>query len=416
MKAILLTVGDEILIGQIINTNAAWMGEQLHQVGVEVLQMLTISDKWEAIQQGVEYALTHADVVLMTGGLGPTHDDITKNAVAQYLGRELVFHQDLYDQVGQWFAKRGRVMNALNRSQAMVPQGFEILPNPKGTACGLWFEADWKGQPKKLAMMPGVPFEMKVIMEESILPRLAKGESRIIRNKTLLTVGVGESVLAERLGNPADFLPDGVSLAFLPSPKFGVRLRMTVKGDTEHDVSAQLNDLETHIRGRVGQYIYGEGTQTIEEVVGDLLKLQGKTVACAESCTGGHASDRLTDIAGSSAYFMGAIIAYAYEAKEQLLGVNHDDLMQHGAVSEPIAKQMAEGVRRVMKTDYGLAATGIAGPGGATPDKPVGTIWIAVSSEQGTEAHLLRLFNDRILNKEYTTTALLNLLRKKLIS
>ena len=415
MKAILLTIGDEILIGQIINTNAAWMGEHLHQIGVEVEQMLTIGDGWNDIQQGVKYALEHADIVLMTGGLGPTHDDITKNAVADFLGRELQFDQGVYDHVKGLFEKRGKQINERNRSQAMVPEGFEVIPNPMGTAPCLWFETEWEGKTKILSMMPGVPFEMKPIMEESILPRLAKGKNLVIRHKTLLTVGIGESTLADLLGETTTFLPKGTSLAFLPSPKFGVRLRITAKAASESEAESALQSVEKHLRAKANTYIYGENTDTLESVVGALLRAQNKTVSLAESCTGGHTSDRLTDISGSSHYFIGAIIAYAYEAKERILGVDYNDLMQNGAVSEIVAKQMAEGVRKVMGTDFGLSATGVAGPGGATPEKPVGTVWIAISSAKGTESHLLKLFNDRIQNKEYASTALLDLLRKHLL-
>lgn len=416
MKAHLVTVGDEILIGQIMNTNVAWMATQLNLIGIEVNRMVTVGDTPQAIHNVLQTAFSEADVVLMTGGLGPTHDDLTKEAVATFFRKELVYQQAIFDHIRQLLESRGRKVSDLNRVQAFVPEGFEVIPNPMGTAPGLWYEFEESGRKKYLGMMPGVPFEMKAIMEAHLLPRLATLSDVIIVHQTLLTVGIGESNLAETIGDVTKFLGDGATLAFLPGPKTGVRLRLSVRATSIEAAEQSLQKGITHLWDRAGKYIYGEGDTLPEVVLGELLKKYRKTIATAESCTGGHVADRLSDIPGSSAYLLGGIVAYCNSVKKNLLGVSEDNLLTHGAVSEPVVRQMAEGIREKTGADFGVATSGVAGPDGGTPDKPVGTIWVALSDKNGTEAHCLQLFKDRILNKEYTTTLTIDLVRKRLLA
>jgi nicotinamide-nucleotide amidase len=416
MKAHLLSIGDEILIGQIVNTNAAWIATELNLLGIEIDKMLTVGDRHDDIQNALEDGFSSADIILTTGGLGPTHDDITRNVIADYFGLALNFNEDIYLHIKGMLEKRGRKMSELNRVQAYVPEGFEIVPNPIGTAPGLWYKTERNGEPRYLVMMPGVPFEMKAIMNTAVLPRLkAMNPETVIEHKTLLTCGIGESNLAEMIGNVSEFLGEGATLAFLPSPKTGVKLRISVRGTDQQEALESVQKAEEALRSKVGKFIYGEGESLPEIVVGELLKAQGKTISVAESCTGGHITDRLTDISGSSAYLQACVIAYSYETKRDLLGVDWDDLNTFGAVSEQVVRQMAEGVRKMTGASIGLATTGIAGPTGDTPDKPVGTIWVGYSDENVTVAHHLQLMKDRLINKELTATYALDLVRRQLL-
>ncbi|HCR49333.1 MAG TPA: competence/damage-inducible protein A [Bacteroidetes bacterium] len=414
MKAHLITVGDEILIGQINNTNVAWIATELNQIGIDVVRMVTVGDTPADIHDALRTAFSEAELVLTTGGLGPTHDDLTKQAIASFFDKDLEYQPPIFEHIRQLLESRGRKTSELNRVQALVPQGFEVVPNPMGTAPGLWYEFEQGGKMRYLGMMPGVPFEMKAIMEQSLLPRLAAHAKEVIIHKTLLTVGIGESDLAEKIGEVSIFLGEGATLAFLPGPKTGVKLRISVRSETSTKADMVLEKAMTHIWDRVGHYIYGEGNTLPEIVVGELLRKLEKTIATAESCTGGHIADRLSDIPGSSAYLLGGVVAYCNSVKMNLLGVSEADLSHHGAVSEAVVKQMAEGIRTMTGADIGISTSGVAGPDGGTPDKPVGTIWIALADANGTEAKKLRLFKDRILNKEFTTTLALDLVRKRL--
>lgn len=415
MIAHLLTVGDEILIGQIVNTNAAWMATELNLIGIHVAKMLTVGDEPAEIQAALEAGLAQADVILMTGGLGPTHDDLTKNAVSDFFNRPLQYHPDIFEHIRNMIEKRGRIVSDLNKVQAYVPAGFEVVPNPMGTAPGLWFETEWAGKTRYLGMMPGVPFEMKAIMQQTILPRLRALSHTAIAHKTLLTVGIGESNLAEQIGEVQAFLGEGASLAFLPGPKTGVKLRLTVKGKDQNAVEAELAKGAAYLWEKVGEHIYGEGEESPELVLGNLLKNKGLSIAVAESCTGGHLLDRLTDIPGASGYVLGGVIAYDNHVKINLLGVSEGDLRVEGAVSKAVACQMAEGVRRATGAAIGVSTTGIAGPDGGSEEKPVGTIWIGYADGTRTLAKKFILFKDRVLNKEYATTIALDLVRRILL-
>ena len=415
MTATLLSIGDELLIGQVVNTNAAWLGEQLSALGIAVRRMEVVGDEAAEIRRELRRALGETDLVIITGGLGPTHDDITKRAVADELDRPLEFRDELMDEVRRKFEGRGRRMSESNRQLAEVPAGFEALANPVGTAPGLWFEGEVDGATRSLVILPGVPHEMRTLMQEAVLPRLtARNGDVALAQKTLLTVGRGESDLADALGSYADRLGPSLRLAFLPN--YGVvRLRITALGETRAEVEARLADFETYVRERIGEHVFGEGDDTLEAAVGRMLRERGLTLATAESCTGGLLSHRLTNIPGSSAYYCGGAVVYGNSQKIVLLDVDESSLYRDGAVSEAVAKQLAEGVRARLNADLGIATTGIAGPGGGTPGKPVGTVWIGYADERGPYAVRLQFTNDRLLNKRLSVTAALAILRRQLL-
>ena len=406
MKAEILTIGDELLIGQVVNTNAAWIGEQLTLLGVDVRRVVTIGDDEAAIRTGLQEAHEVADLVVITGGLGPTHDDVTKTAVAAFFGVGLRFDEEVFKMVSARFARHGTPMAASNRSQAQVPEGFEVLPNTEGTAPGLWRQEPDGG--RIVVVVPGVPYEMKHLFQQAVLPRVARASGlRNLRQRTLLTTGIGESTLQEELGDLTGLLGHDVRLAFLPSIH-GVRLRMTAFGA---DAAGRLDDLEHYLRSRAGTYVYGVDNDTLETVVGRFLHLRRQTIAVAESCTGGLIAHRLTNVAGSSAYVVGGVVAYSNDVKVRLLGVDPGTLASEGAVSEAVALQMARGVRARFGADLGLATTGIMGPTGGTDTKPVGTVWVGYATAGGERAVLLQLATDRQRNKERAATAALNLVR-----
>jgi nicotinamide-nucleotide amidase len=412
MKAEIISIGDELLIGQVINTNASWMGTELNSIGVEVRQITVVSDTDQEIERAITEAISHVDIVLLTGGLGPTKDDITKKTLTRMFDAKLFFHQDIYEHIQILFRVKGLPVNELNRAQAELPDICEIVPNEIGTASGMLFRKD----KKVIISMPGVPFEMKHMMKHHILPLLKKEfQLPFILHRTIMTTGMGESELAKVIESWEDALPENIRLAYLPRPGI-VRLRLTAYGENKE----QLEDVVAHeilkLNEIIPDLIFGYDDIPLEEVLGSLLKQKSKTVATAESCTGGYISHLLTSIPGSSEYFIGSVVAYAYDAKEELLGVKHDSLVQHGAVSEIVAKEMAEGVRERLKTDYAIAVTGIAGPGGGLPNKPVGTIWFAIASEQQTKAIMLRFGNDRMRNIRRGTIAALNMLRLELLN
>lgn len=411
MNVASVTVGDELLIGQVVDTNAAWIGEQLNLVGARVTCNITVGDDDADIQRALARAFEEAELVLVTGGLGPTHDDVTREAVAAFFGAPLSLDEAVLAALEERFSKRGRPMASINRRQAMVPQGFTVLPNPKGTAPGLWY-AEAQGEEERLiAVLPGVPHEMKYLLEAEVLPRLRERSGlEFIEHRTLLTTGIGESSLEDKMGDLSAYLNHSVRLASLPSTS-GVRLRLTGRGSAVADVVADLDRLEAYLRERVGRYIFGAGDETLEGVVGRLLRERNLTVAVAESCTGGHVANRMTNVGGSSSYFLGGIIAYGNHVKYDLLGVPDDVLERDGAVSEAVARHMAVGVRRQLGADIGVSTTGIAGPGGGTEDKPVGTVWVGFADANGDRAVHFHFVDDRILNKELTGTAVLNMLR-----
>lgn len=411
MKAQLLTIGDELLIGQTTNTNAAWLGERLSTLGVRVGRTVTVSDSAEAIQQELDRAYADAPLVVCTGGLGPTHDDVTREVVGQYFDAPLRTSDDLLARVQAYYDQRNRDMPASGPSLARLPEGFEPLENPVGAAVGLWHKAE---DGRLIVLLPGIPDEMKAIFDASVEPRLESlpgvGE---VHHRTLVTAGIGETALQERLGDLSDALGDDVHLAYLPSTS-GVRLRLSA--DAERTAATdRLNAVEAVIRERAGDYVIGTGDITLEEALGHLLRDQEATIAAAESATGGLIGHRLTGVSGSSDYFLGSVVAYANAVKQSVLGVEAEAIETHGAVSEAVAEQMAAGVREVLDTSIGISTTGIAGPTGGTPDKPVGTVWVGYADASGVHATRHRFVEDRALNKELFASAALERARRGLV-
>ena len=375
MRAIIITIGDEILMGQILDTNSRYMAKRLTDIGVEVVEMLTIPDKRDEIFETVDYAMEQSDLVLVTGGLGPTKDDVTKKVLADFFGTRLVFNEQAMEWLEELLRHRNLPMNEGNRSQAYLPENCRVLHNFKGTASGMWFEKGWKS----LISMPGVPFEMEHLMETYVIPDLkAKYPNLQLEYRMVKVYDVPESQLAAHLEKWEDSLKEGFKLAYLPSPGM-VRLRITAKGEAVKRLEEMYESLKLELKGMR----YTEGDDALEIQVGQLLREKGVTVATAESCTGGEIAHLLTSVPGSSDYFKGSVVACANEVKVNVLGVNPADIEREGVVSEPVVLQMAEGVRRVMGTDYAVATSGVAGPAGGTPEKPVGTVWIGVATPRG---------------------------------
>ena len=409
MLAEIITIGDELLNGQVIDTNSAWMAEQLNLVGIKVHQITSISDNQQHILSTLREAGSRAKLILITGGLGPTKDDITKQTLCKHFDAPLVFCEAAYKNVEKLFAARGVAVTELNRLQAMVPANCTVIPNNNGTAPGMWFEKEGC----IYVSMPGVPFEMKAMMEEEIIPRLMDKLNQVIIHRTILTEGVGESFLAALIEPWEDALPPFIKLAYLPQPGM-VRLRLTASGTDRNMLQQAIQNAENELYPLAGKYIFGYDNDTIESVVGDLLRKKRMTLSTAESCTGGNIAQLLTSIAGSSDYFKGSVVAYANEIKEQLLGVPHQVLTEHGAVSEQTVLHMARGARRQFSTDYAIAVSGIAGPGGGSPEKPVGTTWIAIATPTETVAKKFLFGDHRGRNIRKASIAALNMLRTKL--
>ena len=411
MKAHILTIGDELLIGQTVDANAAWLGEQLSLLGLEIVRSTTVGDTARAMRKELTRAYEDADLVVTTGGLGPTHDDLTREVVADYFGVPLCENESLMQLLRSYYERRGRSLPEAARKIALVPAGFDLMDNPVGTAPGLWHTT---GDGRMIAVLPGIPKEMQAIAEAALLPRLREqGNLQTVEHRTLLTTGVGESSLQEKVGDLSGYLDDALKLAYLPSTS-GVRMRLTAYGDDRAEARSRIERLEQVLRERVGQYIFGTGDDELEAVLGDRLRERRLTVATAESCTGGFVAHRLTNVSGSSDYFVGSVVSYANAVKVNQLGVDPADLEAHGAVSEPVARQMARGVRERLGTDIGISTTGIAGPTGGTPDKPVGTIWVGYANAKGDHARRLQFVQDRTVNKELFSTAAIDMIWRQL--
>ena len=413
MHTVLLTVGDEILLGQIVNTNAAWLGERLALAGADVQRSETVGDDRAAITESIRRATADgAELIVITGGLGATHDDLTKPVVADVFECPLVFRDDVLEVIEARYAARGRRMAPVNRVLAEVPEGFDVLPNPKGVAPGLWGERHVDGRRQSIVLMPGVPHEMKAISEASVLPRVRQLGPGEVAHRTVLTAGMGETDIAERLGDLSELLPVGIALAFLPSLGV-VRIRLTAKGDDADSIRSDLRTAVEAVQKRLGDLVFGQERETLEGAVGELLVSQGVTLAVAESCTGGAIAARLTEPSGASRFLQGGVVAYCNSVKTTVLGVDPTVLILDGAVSETVALQMARGVRERLGADVGVSTTGIAGPTGGTPEKPVGTVWLGYSDDHGEHAVRLQLTTDRMVNIGLTTTAALNLIRRQ---
>ncbi|PVY41717.1 competence/damage-inducible protein A [Pontibacter virosus] len=413
MKAVyaeIITVGDEILYGQIVDTNSAWMGTELAKIGIRVKQITSVSDEASHIVEALDSAKTRADIILMTGGLGPTKDDLTKNVLADYFHTELKLDEQSLADVTELFKSRGYELTELNRQQAFLPATCKAVRNVLGTAPGMWFEDEGK----VYVSMPGVPYEMKRMMTDIVLPQLkAYFKPPHIIHKVIQTVGIPESMLAEKLDEWEIGLPPHIRLAYLPHLG-GVRLRLTGTSDNAQQLEQELETEVGKLTALVPKHIFAYGEVPLEEALGQLLKERGLTISVAESCTGGYLAHRFTSVPGSSAYFMGGVVAYDNSVKMQVLGVKPETLQEHGAVSEATVLEMAQNVRQKLNTDIGVATSGIAGPDGGTPEKPVGTIWIAYADQHGSRAKLLQYNKNRQLNIEYTALAVLNLVRQSL--
>lgn len=413
MKTTILNIGDELLIGQVVNTNASTMAKMLTEAGMEVVRTLVVGDNRDEIWNAVDEGMKTSDAVLVTGGLGPTKDDITKKLLCEYFGSELVESAVALDNVKRIFAARGYELTPVNRAQALVPKCCEVLNNDLGTAPCMWFERD--GQ--VLVSLPGVPFEMDWLMRNRVLPKLQEHfrTGRIV-TKNILVQGIGESFLSDLIEPWELSLPENIKLAYLPVAGM-VKLRLTERINPESPESPDIPGIPGVLPGLyalAGKYIVGEDCETLAELVHKTLTEQGKTLATAESCTGGTIASRLTALAGASAYFRGGVVAYSNEVKECALGVKHETLTAHGAVSEETVREMAEGVRQRLGADYAIATTGIAGPGGGTPEKPVGTVWVAVSTPERTVAQLMHYGDRRQQTIDRTTNQAYAMLVKEL--
>lgn len=419
IRSVILTIGDEILIGQVINTNASYLGKGLFSLGFPVAKAIALPDDEKQILVEFKKAWKDYDIVIVTGGLGPTHDDITKKCVAKFFKAKFVLNERVLKNVKDIFARRNTPMPTVNIGQALVPENAIALENKTGTAPGILIDKN----KKVFCVLPGVPYEMKYICENGLFPHLRKKYKGVkqmaLKQKTLHTIGIGESVLAKRLGNintivrkEKDF---EVKLAFLPS-NYEVRLRITAIAKTELKAKSLVASAEKIIRKKAGKYVYSSDESPIEKTLGVLLKRKRLSIAVAESCTGGLVVSKLTDIGGSADYVMDGIIAYSNEAKKRLLGVKQKSLKAYGAVSEQVAMEMAVGIRKRSKTDIGISTTGIAGPTGARPGKPVGTIWIGYSDGDGTFAKKFIFTNDRLRNKDVMSKMALETVRRKLLN
>ena len=406
MTAHIINIGDELLIGQVVNTNASWMAEELNKRNIKVTNISVISDGGDDIRTQLERSLSEADVVLITGGLGPTKDDITKSVLCEFFGDTLVRHQQTYDNVKKFFERRGLPFTEINQAQALVPSKCKVLVNEVGTAPCMVFtmpqvetqyiaslQTEAKPFEKIVISMPGVPFEMKWLMQNSVLPLLQErlgGEA--IVHKTILTFGIGESFLADKIADWEDALPAHIKLAYLPEAG-KVRLRLSAYGANHAELECEVAEQIVKLNAIISDNIYGYDDETISMAIGKLLKQQGAMVATAESCSGGLVARRITEAAGASDYFKGGVVAYSNEIKMKALGVNPDTLERYGAVSEQTAKEMVLGCLNMMDADYAIATTGIAGPTGATEDKPLGLVYIAIAS-----------YNEVVCNRYVFTT------------
>ena len=412
MKAEIITIGDEILIGQIVDTNSAWIAEHFNRAGIEICQITSVRDNTEHIIGALRQATGKRDLVILTGGLGPTKDDITKPALCRFFNTKLVFHQDIFEQILERFKHRNIRMNQLNRDQAMLPESCLVLPNKVGTASGMWFEKD----DTIFVSVPGVPFEMQYLVENEIIPRLRNnGKLRAIYHKTVLTQGLPESILAERIESWESALPENIRLAYLPNP-MSVRLRLSAIGDDSNVLKGEVEREIERLKQIIPEHIFGYDDDTLAAAVGSLLLEKKQTLAVAESCTGGYISHLITSVQGSSGWYNGGIIAYSNEIKQNLLGVSLESILKYGAVSEQVVREMAAGARKVLNTQYAVATSGIAGPAGGTDEKPVGTVWIAIATPQETVAEKFVFGNNRERNIIRSAQTALQLLRRLLIS
>ena len=411
VTAEIISIGDELLIGQTINTNAGWMGGQLALAGIRCKRVRTIGDDKDEILEALRSVTS--PIVLITGGLGPTKDDITKLTLCEFFGTPLARSKEVEQRIITMYEALGRDPLEVNLAQADLPAGCKVIPNDRGTASGMWFQH----QDRSFISMPGVPYEMKTMMERWVIPAL-KEQFRppAIVHRTILTTGMGESHLAQRIAEWEDGLrPDHIKLAYLPSPGL-VKLRLsTYAGNDPREAKDSVDRQAEELYKLIPELIFGEGDDRLEKVIGRLLKARGHTLSLAESCTGGRISSLVTSVPGSSAYYTGGVVSYANAVKMEELGIPADMLKLEGAVSRPVVEKMALGVREALRTDWSIATSGIAGPDGGTPEKPVGTVWMAIAGPQGVVSVLGNFPGTRDLVIERSSLAALNMLRKALL-
>lgn len=407
IKAEIIAIGDELLYGQIVDTNSHWISQQLDLKGVKVIRKTTVGDNRADILKAFAEAEARADLILITGGLGPTQDDLTKPLLAEYFDCPIREFPEAVEAITDFFKRRGREMTPLNILQGHLPSCCTYVPNEVGTAPGMWFEQ----KDSYWMSMPGVPHEMKKLMNDFVLPKLHEiFELPVIYHKVIKTAGIGESWLSDMINDWENALPEHIRLAYLPSLGH-VKLRLTGFGENLEKIQQEVEQQIRLVLPRIEKYVYGFDAETLETAIAKLLKNSGKTLALAESCSGGYVSHLITTVAGSSAYFQGSVVPYHNQFKTEILGVSPDTLQKVGAVSEETVQEMAEGVRKLFQSDFGLSSSGIAGPDGGSEEKPVGTVWIAVSNGQETKTKKLQLTQDRMLNIQLTGVALLNMLR-----
>ena len=429
-QASIITIGDELLIGQVIDTNSSWMAQELNKAGIRVVRRVAVGDVWEEIWSALDEEQKYADIILITGGLGPTADDITKPLLCKYFGGKMIVNEEARQNVLDIFIKLNRPIIERNLLQAEVPDACTVLQNKRGTAPGMWFTKPHQTSPegeaykdsanskavKIFVSLPGVPNEMKGLMTDDVIPMLQKQfKFPAIIHKTLLTAGVGESFLADLIKDFEEALPAHIKLAYLPN--YGmVRLRLTSTGFNKEATEKEVQQLFETLQSLVKEYMVTNEDEALEKVVGKLLIAKGKTVCTAESCTGGYIAHLLTSIVGSSKFYDGSVVTYSYKAKEDLLQVDKEILESKGAVSEEIVLQMAKGALKNIQSDYVIAVSGIMGPDGGMPDKPVGTVWVAIGNKEKIQAQKLYFRFDRTRNIQLTAASALNLLRKFILT
>ncbi|NQU85064.1 MAG: competence/damage-inducible protein A [Mariniphaga sp.] len=391
MKAEIITIGDEILIGQIVDTNSAWIAKEFNLAGIEIYQITSVHDDHYHILEAMSNAEKNADLVIITGGLGPTKDDITKKVICEYFNTKLIFHQPTLDAIIERFKLRNVDMNQLNKDQALLPETCTILPNKVGTAPGMWFEKN----DTIFVSIPGVPFEMQYLISEQILPRLREtGLTKAIYHRTVLTQGVPESMLAEKLEDWENRLPDNVKLAYLPNP-MAVRLRLSALGNDTQVLKSLVEKEIEKLKLIIPKYIFGYDDDNLASVIGRYLVERNESLAITESCTGGYISHLITSVPGCSEYYKGSVTAYSNEVKQNILGVKKESLNNFGAVSKEVAEEMVVAVKNLFDTDYAVATTGIAGPDGGTEEKPVGTVWIAIAGKDKVYSYKYTFVGDK---------------------
>lgn len=416
IRASICTIGDEILIGQIVDTNSSHISQALNACGIQVMRMVSIGDDHKEIIESLSRELTENDIVIVTGGLGPTKDDITKKALAELSGtEEYKTDERQLEIIHRILHSRGLDVLDINLAQASVPKTCSVIPNRMGTAPVMAFRFDEKrfGHPAVLYSLPGVPFEALAAINDIIDDIRKDHKLEKITHRSIMTYGIAESALSKRIEAWEDALPEDIHLAYLPNALTGVRLRLSIYGEGDHQ-SERIEAEISRLKGIIGDVIYSYEDDTLENCIGKMLKRHKKTLSTAESCTGGSIASHITSVPGSSDYFLGSVVSYANSVKEKVLGVPEEIIEKYGAVSEECVRAMAEGVRKITGSDFSVATSGIAGPGGGSETKPVGLVWISVSSERGTEAMKLNFNSDRKRNIERFTSSALNEIRKKI--